>query len=582
MTNDANNLNVSIVSSLEQSMLNGNQDQVQYSIDRIGQDEHIAGLFITDAFGSVRVASNSNLIGTKLDQSNPSCQTCHALQSANSKKSVVFKDSSGQRVLRSVTPIYNKTACYGCHDPSNRTNGVFFLDYSLAGYEKQLTSYKLKTVLWGGLALSALLALTILALNKLVINRIKHLIRRLQSISAGDFIDSPKTKGKDEFAILDYSVNQMSTSIQKSIQKISRHRDYLQNVINSVQDGLIVVNNKFEIVMVNETFLKFIDQNAKSVIGFPCFKVLGKDMCGSIHHREKCPSAKVFERGRLAHVTHSYKDRNISKVLDISASPLFNENGSVIQSIEIIRDVSEKKRIEKELVRSDKMALMGRLSTGVAHEINNPLASISTCTEGLLNSQELYQMSQPSINKWHLEYLKRIEKCVFRCKNIIERLLAFSHPSKTIKETFDLNMVIKDTVEMIDPRAEKEQIKISVSLSPSKALITGESIQISQLVLNLLINSLDAISDEGNILISTSEKNDLVYMHVNDDGIGIDEKHIDNIFEPFFTTKDVGKGTGLGLSICQRIVEEHGGSLKLDSIKGQGCKVNVTFPCAVS
>ena len=273
-----------------------------------------------------------------------------------------------------------------------------------------------------------------------------------------------------------------------------------------------------------------------------------------------------------------FQDEEGQRKFEISASPLFDKNDNIVQSIEIIRDVTEKDRLENELFQSEKMSVMGRLAAGVAHEINNPLATISTCTEGLLS--RVHESDEKVIRKasWLTEYLNRIEKCVYRCKSIIERLLVFSRSTKMIKKPIDLNRVVLDTIPLVSHRAKQEQKKIVTSLSPSLAKIEGEPIRMSQLILNMLINSFDAMSDGDQVVISTYDKNSNVCVNISDTGKGIEKQNIRHIFEPFFSTKEVGKGTGLGLAICQRIVEEHNGKISVESVKGKGCKFEITLP----
>ncbi len=578
LSHSAINLNESIQSSLEMAMLTGNREQIQGAIERIGHDQHIVELFISDKKGIIRAASDSQSIGQRLDIMDRSCQICHTSQPSHRSQSIIYETPNESRILRTVSPIYNREACYRCHNPSEKINGVLFLDYSLASYDQRLANNKMRIALLGGVTIFFLAILTFIFLNKLIIQRVRGLVARLQSIGAGDLTGKIQSSGKDEFSILASSINQMSQKIAESIHKISEQRDYLQSVINNVQDGLIVIDRDFNVVLVNQVFLQFIGKQADTVLGVPCYQLLGTDACCQIQHKEQCPSASVFAEGKIANATNIYGDGHNQKTLEISASPLFNEKGEVVQSIEIIRDITEKVQLEKDLLQSEKMALVGRLAAGVAHEINNPLATISACTEGLLSGLNEHEALPIKSGSWMTEYLQRIEKCIYRCKDIIERLLIFSRPTTKNRQTFDINSVIEETVHLIAHKAKQEHKQIVMSLAKKPILITGESNQISQLVLNLIVNSLDAMNAEDTIEISTFEENGSIHMLISDTGIGIDAEHIDHIFEPFFTTKDIGKGTGLGLAICHRIVTEHNGKINVKSQKGKGCQFDIILP----
>ncbi len=578
LTHSAINLNESIQSSLEMAMLTGNREQIQFAIGRIGQDQHIVKLFISDKKGKIRVASDSQSIGQTLSIMDRSCQICHTSQPSRRSQSIIYETLNKSRILRTVSPIYNRQACYGCHDRNENINGVLFLDYSLASYDQQLARNKLRIALLGGMTLFFLSVLTFIFLNKFLVQRVKKLVARIQSIGAGDLKGDIQSNGNDEFSLLSNSINQMSQKIGESINKISEQRDYLQSVINNVQDALIVVDKNYNVVLVNQVFLQSIGKNANAVVGLPCYQSLGNDVYCHVQLSGKCPSAKVFADGNFAHTTHSYIDGHYQKTLEVSASPLLNEDGEIIQSIEIIRDITEREHLERDLLQSEKMALVGRLTAGVAHEINNPLATISTCTEGLLSRIKEQETHPIKTGKWMTEYLQRIEKCTYRCKDIIERLLVFSRTTNKNRQSFDLNGIIEETVPLIAHKAKQEHKHIVTLLAKKPIIITGEPNQFSQLILNMIVNSLDAMDDDDTVEISTFEENGSVHLLISDTGMGIEAEHIDYIFEPFFTTKDVGKGTGLGLAICQRIVTEHGGTINVESRKGRGCKFDIILP----
>ena len=573
LSQTAENLNKSIESSLEMAMLTGNREQIQTAISRIGDDKHIRGLFISDKKGVIRAASDKNSIGKRLDISDLSCQMCHRAAPSERAPSIIYNDPSGARILRTVSPIYNHSACYSCHSPEEKINGVLFLDYSLASYDEHRASFNLQSMLFGGALLLIIAGSTFFLLNKLVTRRITRLVRQILSMGSEKVHSAVKDSGRDEFAILSTSINQMSQRVRDSILELRKQRDNLQKIIDSVQDGLIVVGENFEIVLANEAFHNFIGK-ADGLIGIPCYKALGKDVCGHIRHRGKCPSATVFAKGEFNQAMHVFHDETDEKILEISASPLKDETGQVIQSIEIIRDVTEKKLLENDLLQSEKMASVGRLAAGIAHEINNPLATISICTEGLLSRSSVQERQGDT------EYLERIEKCVYKCKTIIERLLAYSHSPNAKKEIFSLNNIIAETLSIITPQADKEGKRITTALSSPDVLIKGHPTQIGQLILNLTINGLDAVKRGGTVGISTVQQKGRVFLCVEDDGIGVDRKDHNKIFDPFYTTKEIGKGTGLGLYISRQIVAAHRGKINVKSAIGRGTKFEVILPTA--
>ncbi len=240
--------------------------------------------------------------------------------------------------------------------------------------------------------------------------------------------------------------------------------------------------------------------------------------------------------------------------------------------------MTETERLERELQQSEKMAAIGQLAAGIAHEINNPLATISTCLEGIRDRVEIQKREIEEKTPWVNDYLQRINQSVYRCKSIIDKLLIFSRPSRNVKQKFDLNKIIDDTISVVSLRAKKEKKKIRTNLSSRPIFVFGDPNQLGQVFLNILINGLDAIQEGGNILIETGADDNLAVVKITDDGIGIGSDDLPRIFEPFFTTKPPNKGTGLGLSISQQIIEEHGGAIHIQSKKGEGTVVEIRLP----
>ncbi len=227
---------------------------------------------------------------------------------------------------------------------------------------------------------------------------------------------------------------------------------------------------------------------------------------------------------------------------------------------------------QQQLIQSEKMATIGMLAAGVAHEINTPLGVI------LMNAQRLLLKCEGDSEKRALE---RICKSTERCKVIIEQLLRYARKSDVAYELVDLNRVVEDTVALLEHVFEDAGIKVQVNLEDISK-VNGSSIELSQVLTNLLLNAKDAIcrceQREGTVVITTSQDNKSVILEIRDNGCGIPEENLSRIFDPFFTTKDIGEGTGLGLSVASRIVESHGGKIQVESKEGIGTIFRLIFP----
>ncbi|GEM_PF-4171942 len=268
------------------------------------------------------------------------------------------------------------------------------------------------------------------------------------------------------------------------------------------------------------------------------------------------------------------------------------------------RAYTELRDAQAQLVRSEQLASLGRLAAGVAHEINNPMASIAACVEGL---QRRLRPAGPGELEDLPEYLEIIRKATYRCKRTAEKLLSFSRQAAPIFEPVDVNDVAREVVSLVGHEAGLEGKRVTARLDPGAPAISGDRAQLGQLLLNLILNGLDAIDGAGAVRVATRFKEKetetrrygdvvnpplspspplpvgdggggWVEVAVEDTGCGIPEGHLQRIFEPFFTTKAVGKGTGLGLSICESIVRRHGGAMGVTSRVGAGSTFVVTFP----
>lgn len=247
---------------------------------------------------------------------------------------------------------------------------------------------------------------------------------------------------------------------------------------------------------------------------------------------------------------------------------------------EIKNAYSELQRAQDSLVQSEKMASLGKLVAGIAHEINNPLASIGGCAEGLLKRLERLKKTDGELKEFE-EYLAIIYDETYRCKGIISKLLNFTREIKPAFETTELKGLISDVSSVIRRQVEAEgrRVEIELNFTPEPLLIKADPHQLRQVLLNLFINSLDAIKEKGKITISAQSKDGKATILVQDTGSGIAPEHLGKVFDPFFTTKPVGKGTGLGLSICYGIIGANGGRIEAFSEgTGKGSTFKITLP----
>ncbi|SFJ70822.1 sensor histidine kinase [Thermoflavimicrobium dichotomicum] len=266
------------------------------------------------------------------------------------------------------------------------------------------------------------------------------------------------------------------------------------------------------------------------------------------------------------------------RVCELHSYPVFNESQNMYAAIIYINDITEKCRIEAQLLQSGKLAAIGEMAAGIAHELNNPLTAI-------LGNAQLLLRSVPKDDRSY-KLLSDIHLCGKRCKTIIQNLLTFSRQDEYVFEDCSVNEAVEQVLGLVGDQIKKQNIMIQKKLDDSIEFIEGNVQQIGQIILNLLINAKDALEDTNIpkkvITIETrsvleNEKH-WVLLSVKDNGKGISEQHLQEIFNPFFTTKRPGKGTGLGLSVSLGIAEAHGGTIEVISELGKGSQFILKLP----
>ena len=231
-------------------------------------------------------------------------------------------------------------------------------------------------------------------------------------------------------------------------------------------------------------------------------------------------------------------------------------------------------QLEEQLQISEKMASIGLLAAGVAHEVNTPLTGISSFTQMLL---EQAQPDDPST-----QVLEKIERQTFRAAKIVNGLLNLARPAQVDSGPCDINAVVNDVLSLLEHQFRTGSIQVRKELAALPPVVQGIEHKLQQVFLNLFLNARDAMPKGGWLTIVTRADRDGAVVEIADTGSGIPAEQLSRIYDPFFTTKEIGKGTGLGLSITYGIVQEHGGTITCDSQVGQGTRFSIRLPLAVA
>jgi len=361
--------------------------------------------------------------------------------------------------------------------------------------------------------------------------------------------------------------------------ELKKANSFFVNLIESSVDGIIAADIKGNIIIFNHSAEQLTGYKAEEVIGgklhitnlYP--EGVAKDIM------QKLRSEEYGGVGKLTPIRITVLSKEGEEIpIELSAALVYEE-GKEIASVGIFTDLRERLKIEEQLqqthlqlVQSEKMASVGKLAAGVAHEINNPLGGIL-----IYASLMLEDMPEDDPKR---EDIKRIVQETTRCKEIVKSLLEFGHQSGPKFEPVDVNRAIVDGLFFLENQAIFHNIDIVKDLDPFLPRIMGNASQLKQVFMNMVVNAADAMSGNGKLTIRTrlSEDESYVTVEFSDTGVGIPEENLSKIFDPFFTTKEVGKGTGLGLAVCYGIVEKHGGRIDVDSKVGEGTTFRIILP----
>ncbi len=348
-------------------------------------------------------------------------------------------------------------------------------------------------------------------------------------------------------------VRQNLDSVKKQYQKIET---YSKKVIESVSDAIVVIDSNENIVEINRAAEKLFKINKIEAIGKKVYDVLEKDFRNKLKNHEG-----------IQQIECNIKEKH--KEIIVSRSKFLDENSDE-NIVLIIKDLTEIKKLEKQISRSEQMNAMGQLASGVAHEIRNPLNSIGTIV------QQLDKDFEPVADKDEYHSLAKIvSKEVQRMNKTIENFLRFSRPEPIEKTEFNLSDLLHAVIMQFNPLVVEKNIKL-ISRINWEGIVFWDKNQIKQVLINLIKNSMEAIFNDGIIELSVSKEKEDVIIKIKDNGEGIPKENLQKIFNLYFTSK--AKGTGIGLSIIQRIINEHDGIITVDSIVGEGTVFTIILP----
>jgi two-component system, NtrC family, sensor kinase len=398
---------------------------------------------------------------------------------------------------------------------------------------------------------------------------IMMLDKAMKKLKLGETFEPLELQQKDEMGMLVQSFNGMSQELQDKTVRLEQEKERLNLVLNGIGAGLGLLTNDYRITWMNPLLKKLLDEEQ---VKLPCYALFGATNTPCEDCMITCPEITGNADRQIV-----FTDGNgIERIYRHRVFPLNNKIEGEGEYLLFIEDITEQKEMEEKMVQTDKIAALGLMASSFAHEVNNPLTTINVYAEDLLdrigNTEEILDDEEISY------YLKKIKDNTIRCKKITNSLLNFSRKKKWTASTIDINETIQEAISLVKYTLNKKNIKLQVDIAPDIPAFTGDGLKLMQVLVNLLNNSIDALTEEGTITISVKKMKEYLQLLISDTGEGIPKEMMAKIFDPFFTTKPVGKGTGLGLSVCYGIIQQFGGVIHVISEQGMGTTVEISIP----
>jgi PAS domain S-box-containing protein len=411
---------------------------------------------------------------------------------------------------------------------------------------------------------------------------IHGLMGRIGALARGEVPEDVTIPGRDEVAQLAREFNTLARHLDEARRRLVQESEYAHNVIQNITDGIIGVDSGLRIRTWNWAMVERYGITESEVQSRPLFEAfptlekegLDKEMKRLLGGEQRTFSLRSFEHETL---------RRGRVVLNIRGSALRGSTDQVEGAVLAIEDVTDRMSLEREVQQAEKLAVVGQLAAGIAHQIGTPLNVISGSAE--------YLMMEWGAERGCPKELEIIVAQTDRITKLIQQLLNFARPTRMALQSLQLNDLLRDVLGLTEHQIAKERIAIKTDFQLDLPAITGDENQLEQAFLNIVINAWHAMPMGGSLTIQTRSVLLEDRLHrtgrpapagveviIADTGIGIPAEHLPRIFDPFFSTKGVGKGTGLGLAIARRIVEDHHGIIEVASEVGRGTTFTIGLP----
>jgi two-component system NtrC family sensor kinase len=374
-----------------------------------------------------------------------------------------------------------------------------------------------------------------------------------------------RSRCKDTVELIDRSV---AAPLIAATRKIEISKKELELVFDAIPEQVYIIDRNFKIIRANKSISVFRTLPIKELLGKRCYSLQWENdkFCN------ECPARITFDQGKPVYKKLITRINSESiHYFEISTFPVFNDSGKTVHVIVFTKDITDEKQMIEQVIRSEKLASIGNMTAGVAHEMNNPLSGISGNAANLLRMPQKYGLNEKGISR-----VTTILNCAAHATAIMNDLLQLSHRPDQTSILLNINALLAQTANAVHINGSQD-IDRSFNLDETLPPIKCDPSKIQQVIVHVMTNAIQAVLDKrkslqndtpfkGQIVLSTLHKNNQVIITIADNGIGISEEHRSRIFDPFFSTRPTGKGTGLGLSVSTKIIEQHSGKIFFETI----------------
>jgi len=578
-----------ITSVFESIMLDDSsnkKERAQAYLEKIGQDTIFNALRMVSLDTTVVFSKDSAELGKKLNLlSIPDCKSCHALDTESEERELIYLANGGVRTYHFVKPIENLPRCALCHLDESKRRGTLVVDFSLAQLDKDILATRVNHLMIF-MFLLVVVSVSVYFLLRLVAYKpLVAIAGRLKRIAGGDFSKVPSNPRSDLTGFIGYQIDETASqlerlyedlelrveertqSLRESQDELEEEKNKLQFILEHSPQGLVGLTKSGQIRFANRQFCKLVGANCDALLNrtvddFELLRLIfnGEAVRRALSSSEVASGVELVSAGG-----------DDPRYLEVSALTVSGETDESL--LVMLADITEKRQMMQNQERNERLASIGQLAAGVAHEVGNPLAAISSLV------QITQKISDPEKQSHNLDL---ITYHIDRIRKIVRNLSDFARVPDERMIATDIIEIVRGAIEIASFDARAKDVSIKFNYPPARIMLEVRRDQLVQAILNVIINAFDAMEDMQNrrlsVLIESRDSDKEVVISVTDNGEGIRTNDAKQIFEPFYSTKPVGKGTGLGLSVTHRIITDMGGEITARSRPGEGATFLIKLP----